>query len=113
MAATVPEAVVQGKEAQARNAPRGTRKARQGQVNGAEGQRFFLAKHGGTGSVPELGRELPGEAEAMVESLKTGFSYFVLSEWRGIADLSGRKPQLSREPARAAPSADKKTFVTD
>jgi len=72
-------------------------------VNGVEGQRFFLAKHGGTSSVPELGRELPGESEAMVESLKTGLSYFVVSEWRGVADLSGRKPQLSRQAAGAAP----------
>jgi hypothetical protein len=103
--ASVTETVVEGKEPQARNTPRGTRKARQGQVNGAEEQRFFLAKRGGTSSVPELGCELPGEAEAMVESLKTGLSYFVVSEWRGVADFSGRKPRLSREAARAAPKA--------
>jgi hypothetical protein len=97
--ASVTEAVGGEKESQARSTPRGTRKARQGQANGAEGQRFFLAKHGGTSSVPELGRELAGEAEAMVESLKTGMSYFAVSEWRGVADFSGRKPQLSREAA--------------
>lgn len=105
MTASVTEAVVEGKESQARNSPRGTRKAQQGQVNGSQGQRFFLAKHGGTSSVPELGRELPGESEAMVESLKTGLSYFVVSEWRGVADFSGRKPQLGREATRAAPKA--------
>lgn len=105
MTASVTEALVEGKESQARNTPRGTRKAQQGQVNGAQGQRFFLAKQGGTSSVPELGRELPGESEAMVESLKTGLSYFVVSEWRGVADFSGRKPQLGREAARAAPKA--------
>lgn len=103
MTASVTEAVVEAKESQARNTPRGTRKGRQGQTNGAEGQRFFLAKHGGMSTVPELGRELPGESEAMVESLKSGLSYFVVSEWRGVADFSGRKPQLSREAARAAP----------
>jgi hypothetical protein len=104
--ASVTEAIVEGKDPQARNAPRGTRNPRQGQANGAEGQRFFLAKHGGTSSVPELGRELPGEAEAMVESLKTGLSYLVVSEWRGVADFSGRKPQFSREAVRAAPQAE-------
>jgi hypothetical protein len=41
----------------------------------------------------------------MVESLKTGLSYFVVSEWRGVADFSGRKPQLSREAVRGAPKA--------
>ena len=101
--ASVTEAVAEGNESPARNSPRGTRKARPGQGNGAEGQRFFIAKHGGTSSVPELGRELRGEAEAMVESLKTGLSYFMVSEWRGVADFSGRKPQLSRDAVRAAP----------
>lgn len=97
------EAAAEGKEPQAINMSRGARKARHGQMSGAEGQRFFLAKQGGTNNVPELGRELPGEAEAMVESLKTGLSYFMVSEWRGVADFSGRKPQLNREVARAAP----------
>ncbi|HJT68651.1 MAG TPA: hypothetical protein VJ731_00550 [Terriglobales bacterium] len=105
MTASVTEEVVEGKESPARSIPRGTRKTRQEQTNGAEGQRFFLAKHGGTGGVPELGRELSAEAEAMVESLKTGLSYFVVSEWRGVADFSGRKPHLSREAAGAAPRA--------
>lgn len=97
------EATAEGKEPQAINISRGTRKVRHGQMNGAEGQRFFLAKQGGTNNVPELGRELPGEAEAIVESLKTGLSYFIVSEWRGVADFSGRKPQLNREVVRAAP----------
>lgn len=97
------ETVVEGKGPQARSAPRGTRNARLGQANETEGQRFFLAKQGGTSGLPELGKELSGEAEAMVESLKTGLSYFVVSEWRGVADLSGRKPQLGRDAVRAAP----------
>ena len=54
-------------------------------------------------AVPELGKEFPGEPEAMVESLKTGLNYFVVSEWRGVADFSGKKPQLGREAARSAP----------
>lgn len=102
MMAGVTEAVGEAKDLQTTNSPRGTRKPRMGQVNEVEGQRFFLSKHGGTSGVPELGREFPGEAEAMVESLKTGLSYFVVSEWRGVADFSGRKPQLSREAVRGA-----------
>lgn len=106
MAASVTAAAVEEKASQARSTRRGDRKADLGQANGGEVQRFFLAKHGGTSSVPELGRELPGEAEAMVESLKTGSSYFVVTEWRGVADLSGRKPQLSRDAVRAAPRTE-------
>ena len=105
MTAGVTEAAGEGKESQVKSGARGTRKARQSQPEAAEGRRFFLAKQGGTSGVPELGRELPSEAEAMVESLKTGLSYFAVSEWRGVADLSGRIPQLSREAARAASRA--------
>ena len=73
-----------------------------GQANGVEVQRFFLGKVAESDGVPEFSKELPGEAEAMVESLKTGLSYFAVSEWRGVADLSGKKPQLGREAARGA-----------
>src|SRR6267142_2458264 len=82
---------------------RGTRKLRMGHANGEEGQRFFLAKPGGNNGVPEFSNEFPGEPEAMVESLKTGLSYFVVSEWRGVADFSGKKPQLGREAVRGGP----------
>lgn len=91
------EAIGDGKESQASRSPRGTRKMRTGQASAPEAQRFFLAKQGSNNSVPELSKEFSAEAEAMVESLKTGLSYFVVSEWRGIADFSGRKPQLGRE----------------
>ena len=105
MAAGATEAVGQGKDADAGRSGRGTRKLRMGQANGVDGQRFFLAKPGGSHGIPEFSKEFPGEAEAMVESLKTGSSYFVISEWRGIADFSGKKPQLGREAVRSAPKA--------
>jgi len=95
--AGVTEAVGESKDLQVRTPSRGTRTPRTGQPNRMEGRRFFLSKHSETSAVPELGREFPGEPEAIVESLKTGLSYFVVSEWRGVADFSGRKPQLSRE----------------
>jgi len=105
VAAGATEAVGQGKDSEAGRSSRGTRKVRMGQANGVDGQRFFLAKPGGSHGVPEFSKEFPGEAEAMVESLKTGLSYFVVSEWRGIADFSGKKPQLGREAVRNAPKA--------
>ena len=103
MAGSATEAVAEGKDSQARNGARGARRPRADQADGTEQQRFFLAKPGGTHGVPEFSKEFPGEAEAIVESLKTGLSYFVVSEWRGVADFSGRKPQLDREAVRSAP----------
>ncbi len=103
MAVGATEAVGQGKDPEAGRSSRGTRKVRAGQTGGVEVQRFFLAKTGGNNSVPEFSKEVPGEPEAMVESLKTGLSYFVVSEWRGVADFSGRKPQLGREAVRNTP----------
>lgn len=103
MAAGATELVTDGKDSQAKNVLRGTRKGRTDQRDQMEQQRFFLAKPGGSHGVPELGKEFPSEAEAMVESLKTGMSYFVVSEWRGVADFSGRKPQLTRQAVRIAP----------
>lgn len=103
VAAGATEAVGQGKGPESGSSSRGARKVRAGQTGGVEVQRFFLAKTGGNGTVPEFGKEVPGEPEAMVESLKSGLSYFVVSEWRGVADFSGRKPQLGREAVRSAP----------
>lgn len=97
MAAGTSAVIADGNDSQATRSPRATRKVRAGQAGATEGQRFFLAKPGSNNSVPELSKEFSAEAEAMVESLKTGLSYFVVSEWRGTADFSGRKPQLGRE----------------
>ena len=97
------EAVGQGKDMETGNSSRGTRKVRGDQPGGVEVQRFFLAKTGGSNGVPEFSKEVPGEPEAMVESLKTGLSYFVVSEWRAVADFSGKKPQLGRQAVRGGP----------
>ena len=103
MAVGTTETIGEGKDSQVSRSPRGTRKIRAGQASGPDGQRFFLAKAGGNNGVPEFSKEFPGEPEAMVESLKSGLSYFVVSEWRGIADFSGRKPQLGREAVCGSP----------
>ena len=103
VAAGATEAVGQGRDPEGVRSSRGTRKVRAGLAGGVEVQRFFLAKTGGNNGVPEFSKEVPGEPEAMVESLKTGLSYFVVSEWRGVADFSGKKPQLGREAVRSGP----------
>jgi hypothetical protein len=58
--------------------------------------RFFLSKGDGNGT-PDLDRELASEAEAIVESLKTGKNYFAISEWKGSADLSKKVPLIRKE----------------
>lgn len=105
MAVGVAEAVGEVKDPQVMRSAKGTRKARTGLANGVDGQRFFLAKAGGGSNVPDLGKEFATEPEAIVESLKTGFCYFTVSEWRGIADFSGKKPQLRKEAVSRVPKA--------
>lgn len=58
--------------------------------------RFFLSKSENN-SVPMVDREFTSEAEAMIESLKTGKSYFVVSEWIGLADYSKKMPLIRKE----------------
>jgi len=44
-----------------------------------------------------FGREFSKEGEAMVEALKSGITYYVVTEWRPVADLSGKTPQVRKE----------------
>jgi hypothetical protein len=44
-----------------------------------------------------LGREYSREGEAMVEALKSGITYYAVTEWRPVADLSGKSPQVRKE----------------
>ena len=79
--------------------PRGRRggKRRAGQSSTPGGPvRFFLSKSESNGT-PLLDEEFQSEGEAMLESLKTGRSYFVISEWKSSADLSKKLPQIRRE----------------
>jgi len=62
--------------------------------------RFFLSKAESNG-LPLLEQELGSEPEAMLESLKTGRSYFAISEWKGSADLSKKVPQIRKESITA------------
>ncbi len=59
--------------------------------------RFFLAREGRAGREPAFERELASEAEILVESLKTGRSFYVVYEYRSMADCSGKAPQIRKE----------------
>lgn len=86
---------------EARSAPRrsaGTGKRRAGRVEDNSGARFFLGKT--DGAAPVLEREVNSENEALLESLKTGQSYFAVLEWRAIADLSTQVPHIRKEAVK-------------
>ena len=82
--------------------PRGRRGKRRSLQSPSSGGplRFFLSNTESNG-VPLLEQELGSEPEAMLESLKTGRSYFVISEWKGSADLSKKVPQIKKESVTA------------
>ncbi len=105
MTANVVETAMDARDSQPIRPARPARKARSGQESEAQGQRFFLAKPGAGSILPELDKEFQSEAEAIVESLKTGRTYFTVSEWRGVADFSGRKPQLKKELVSRTPKS--------
>jgi hypothetical protein len=74
---------------------RGKRRTTQETTSGGA-VRFFLSKSENN-SIPVLDREFAAESEAIIESLKTGKSYFVISEWKGLADVSKKMPLIRKE----------------
>jgi len=94
MATTVGEAVPEHKGPQPVSRPR--RRAQAVEPDSAR-PRFFLAGDAQSGQVPELGSELQNEAEALIESLKSGKSFYTVFQYRGIADCSSGKPQIRKE----------------
>ncbi len=60
--------------------------------------RYFVGQT--SGRQPALEREVGSEQEALVESLKTGCSVFVITEWKAVADLSKQVPQIRKEVVR-------------
>ena len=36
----------------------------------------------------------------MIESLKTGLSYYSIVEWRATADFAGKHPQVKKEAVK-------------
>jgi len=78
-----------------------TRRARTSSDEEANGStRYFLAKPNGSDDQPAFDREVANEGEALVEALRLGVSFYVVQEFRAIADFSGRKPQLNKEAVR-------------
>jgi hypothetical protein len=94
MATSVVEAMGEAKGPPAVSRPR--RRPATAEPDGAK-PRFFLAPEGKNGREPGLEHELQSEAEALVESLKTGRNFYVVYQYRAAADCSGRAPQIRKE----------------
>jgi hypothetical protein len=99
----IAEEIGSGKEPQQTRTGKGTRKPRLDRPNDTGNQRFFLAKRESGTSVPELGKECASESEAILDSFKGNLPYFVVCEYRGVADLSKKKVELRREPVGRTP----------
>jgi len=100
MAAVVTEEVTDGKAPQpVRRAESSSRKPLSAEPP-APMPRFFLAKPGANGSTPSCDRELANEAEAMIESLKSGLNYYSVVEYRAISDCSGKQVVVKKEAVR-------------
>jgi hypothetical protein len=94
MATAVAETQTDHKGPQPVSRPR--RRPAAAEPDGAQ-PRFFLGGEAKSGQAPELGLELQNEAEALVQSLKTGKTFYTLFQYRGVADCSSGKPQIRKE----------------
>ena len=73
------------------------RKNAHGNESPSSVQRFFLTKNGSNG-IPELDHEVEDENTAMVEALKTGGNFIILTEWRPTVDNATKgRPVITKE----------------
>jgi hypothetical protein len=103
MATTTPEQATEAVRDQRTGARRGgspPKRRSQGRSEATSTARFFL---GGTSTAgkPGFDKECATESEALIESLRTGRTYFVLTEWKAAPDLTKRLPRISKEAVRA------------
>ncbi|MGH9772305.1 MAG: hypothetical protein ACRD4Q_11510 [Candidatus Acidiferrales bacterium] len=83
------------------------RRAPEGEAQSDGMVRYFLAGKEAGGASPVLGRELTNENEALIESLKTGMSFYAVSEYRAAPDMTGKAPLIRKEAVRKAVTSGK------
>lgn len=76
------------------------RKPAEREVQSEPAVRFFLAGKESEGGSPLLGLELSNENEALIESLRTGVSFYAVTEYRAVADLTGKAPRIQKEAVK-------------
>jgi hypothetical protein len=94
---------VPGQKPVAEPAPTSRRRRNQGETaEQSVVERFFLAaESNASGDTPPLGREVPNEGEAIVESFRAGVHFFAVSEYHTRAEVSSsRGPILKKEAVK-------------
>lgn len=99
MAATGAEQNTETTRASGRRTTTPSKRRATTQDGGNPAARFFLGNMA-AGGRPSLEKECLTENEALIESLRTGQSYFVITEWKAIADLSKSIPRIAKEAIR-------------
>lgn len=94
------EAVVMEPKAQAIAAARPSRRPAEKPSEAEAAVRYFLAGSESNDKSPSLGRELVSENEALIESLKMGVSFYAVSEYRAIPDMTGKAPLIRKEAVK-------------
>ena len=59
--------------------------------------RFFLPKSGSSNEKPELGQEVPTEAEALVQAFKSGQDFYTLVAWKAVPEINGSEPRIVKQ----------------
>jgi hypothetical protein len=61
--------------------------------------RFFLLKAGSSPAKPELGQEMTSESAALIEALKSGQPFYLVTTWKAVAEVNGgTNPIIVKEP---------------
>jgi len=50
---------------------------------------FFLPKAGSSPAKPELGQEMKSESEALIEALKSGQPFYMVTTWKAVPEVNG------------------------
>jgi len=99
----IAEAATKSSEPQPRANLEVIKKRRQVNVEGPQSVRYFIAKENGVTTLPQLGKEFASEKEALIESLRSGLTFFAISEWKAIPDFSGKNPQILKQTVASKP----------
>ena len=63
----------------------------------SENVRYFLPKSGSSSEKPELGQEMPTEAEVLVQAFKSEQVFYTLVAWRAVPEINGSEPRIVKQ----------------
>jgi hypothetical protein len=85
-----------GSEGAAEAADRGRRRRRD---SGEENVRYFMPKSGSSAERPELGQEMAGEGEALVQAFRSGQVFYTVAAWRATTEIDGSEAKIVKQAA--------------